>query len=59
LKEAEEYYWAMTQALGWLCCGHSVSSVMVFEFKLDCLAYTRIVECSNLQRTVAQVGECN
>ena len=48
---AEEYCWAMTQALGRLYCGRSGSSVMEFEFQLDCLAYTHIVDqvCSQFQ----------
>lgn len=44
LKVAEEYCWAVTQVLGPLCRGLSVSSVNVFGFQLDFLAYTRVVD---------------
>jgi hypothetical protein len=34
---AEEYCWAITQAVGLSCCGQLVSSVLEFGFQLDSL----------------------
>jgi len=36
---AEEYCWAITQAIGWACCGRSGSRVLENGFQLDVLEY--------------------
>ena len=39
MNVTEEYCWAITQAMGWACCGRSGSSVLGTELQLDVLLY--------------------
>ena len=43
-KVAEEYCWAITQAMGRSCCGRSGSSVLDFTFQLGSLLCTQTVD---------------
>jgi hypothetical protein len=48
-KVAEEYCWAITQAVGPSCCGRSGSSVLEGWFQLDSLVHTYIVDHTHTQ----------
>jgi len=39
-KVVDEYFWPVTQAVGWSCCGHSGATVLELGFQLDFFVYT-------------------
>jgi hypothetical protein len=45
MNVVEEYCWAITNTAGRSCCCPSRSSVLEFEFQLDCYVHTELTTC--------------